>query len=139
MRQILRLAVLIVGLVLTLTACSPSADRPYEGVEVIPVMLEEAPAEVRAVVEENRARFFQRSLVIGDSTYIVAGYGEKPTAGYSVEFGEALRRDDRVRVVVIYSAPAPGLAVAQVLTYPVTIARLDGRFDVSFEVQGDID
>lgn len=60
----------------------------------------------------------------GAGTYVAVSWGEKPTGGYTVDFGSASLEGVRVTVGVELKPPPPDAMVAQVLTYPYATAFL---------------
>lgn len=64
---------------------------------------------VAGVIEKERA-------------IIAAFLGEKPTAGYSIRITEMRRGKDAVEVMIEKREPGPETIVAQVITYPYSIA-----------------
>ncbi|BAF58445.1 hypothetical membrane protein [Pelotomaculum thermopropionicum SI] len=83
------------------------------------------PGEVSAWAAGNRAQPFTGVKTAGGWSYLLVTAGEKPTAGYSVEI-ISISDDGRGRLKVNYriAAPQPGIAAAQVLTYPYALARI---------------
>lgn len=62
----------------------------------------------------------------GKGTYMAVAWGEKPTGGYTVDFGSASVEGVRVTVSVELKQPPPDAMVAQALTYPYAVAFLQG-------------
>lgn len=62
----------------------------------------------------------------GKGTYLAVAWGEKPTGGYTVDFGSANVDGVRVTVSVDLKEPPPDAMVAQALTYPYAAAVLRG-------------
>lgn len=57
---------------------------------------------------------------------MAVAWGEKPTGGYTVDFGSASVDGVRVKVSVGLKQPPPDAMVAQALTYPYAVAFLPG-------------
>ncbi len=62
----------------------------------------------------------------GKGTYVAAAWGEKPTGGYTVDFGTASVEGVRVITNIELKQPPPEAMVAQALTYPYAVAFLPG-------------
>lgn len=90
--------------------------------------LEEFDGSLRAFVEANEKKQGIRFLTIGDKTYIMYAWGEKPTGGYGVRIASVEDTDEAVIVKVELSAPKPGDVVTQALTYPFDVVET-GRLD----------
>lgn len=62
----------------------------------------------------------------GEGTYIAVAWGEKPTGGYTVDFGSASVEGVRVTVSIELKQPPPDAMVAQAITYPYAAGVLRG-------------
>ncbi|MGB3682457.1 MAG: protease complex subunit PrcB family protein [Rubrobacteraceae bacterium] len=62
----------------------------------------------------------------GEGTYVAVAWGEKPTGGYTVDFGTASQEGARVTTGVELKPPPEDAMVSQALTYPYAIAFLPG-------------
>ena len=62
----------------------------------------------------------------GPGTYVAVAWGEKPTGGYTVDFGSAGVKGVRLEVGVDLKEPPPDAMVAQALTYPYAVAVMRG-------------
>ena len=52
------------------------------------VRAEEIPEEVLSLIEEKKTREFQMTYQIGEEMYLVKGYGQQLTGGYSIQVEE---------------------------------------------------
>ena len=57
--------------------------------------------------------------------------GEKPTGGYSIEIKDVLKKKDHIEFLIEVDEPGPDDMVAQVITSPYHIIKLD-RFDTEY-------
>lgn len=62
----------------------------------------------------------------GEGTYVAVVWGEKPTGGYTVDFGSVSVKGVRLEIGVDLKDPPPDAMVAQALTYPYAVAVLRG-------------
>ena len=62
----------------------------------------------------------------GQGTYVAVAWGEKPTGGYTIDFGSVGVKGVRLEVGVDLKEPPPDAMVAQALTYPYAVAVLRG-------------
>jgi hypothetical protein len=100
-------------------------ERP--GVPYAVMDLEALPEAVDAWVKEKAAGDpVALSMDDGDYTYILVSTGAQPTAGYDVEV-RSIQDDGTGRYVVTVRAtrPDPDQAVADVLTCPTAVVRID--------------
>ena len=83
------------------------------------------PEEVQSWLEENIQEYGEDTLVHEEELYILAAYGEKPTAGYTVEIYKVEKLDGKILVFVSYEDPNPKDAVAEVITYPYDLVVIE--------------
>ena len=62
----------------------------------------------------------------GEGTYVAVVWGEKPTGGYTVDFGSVSVKGVRLEIGVDLKDPPSDAMVAQALTYPYAVAVLRG-------------
>lgn len=63
-------------------------DAPRTPVEYSIVEPVEIPREILTLVEERKAREFQLTFQSGEDLYLVKGYGQQMTGGYSIQVEE---------------------------------------------------
>jgi hypothetical protein len=90
----------------------------------------EIPQQITSqVIPEYRQLERALACVVDDKVYVVATRGEKPTSGYEIAIDRmTLEEEDGVTTLIVYAKftdPQPGLALAQVLTYPVQVAETE--------------
>lgn len=106
-------------------------DIPFESVKA-----DDLPADIKEKVDLQRGKEGFDMLVSGDTSYLVVYAGERPTAGYSVEIERIVDQEGVTQVTLREEAPAKGDMVAQVITYPLAIAKLElgisDNVDLSF-------
>lgn len=97
-----------------------SNDYKFESVP-----LENAPQNIADIYEKNKEQY---KLVVADDgnhTYIIAMMGEKRTAGYSIKVLSIEDNEEgRLKVTAELKQPSKDEMVAQVITYPVDIVRI---------------
>ncbi|HHV78374.1 MAG TPA: protease complex subunit PrcB family protein [Firmicutes bacterium] len=89
------------------------------------------PVEVREWVEREREKSLDEVksyFYHAGHTYVLIATGEKPTAGYSVGVRSVEARDGRLIVHWAQSSPRAGTAVAQVISYPHIVIKVQGQF-----------
>lgn len=138
-------------LAVLLSACGGQAPAPGAGdgsssvaYTVLPfeeVKIDEVPEAVRdwsagylEEAEPQATRFDHEG-----KTYILVTFGQKPTAGYSVEIAKVADNEGRLEVVARLKQPGPDEVVAQVITYPAALVRIDATGAQGLEVirEGD--
>lgn len=76
-------------------------------------------------------------LTVQDRTYFIVKVGERKTGGYTVEVERVVQRGDVIHVYARETPPVEGVMVIQVLSYPLTVVSVKGKYSedvVSFHV-----
>jgi len=134
MKKIILLSLL---LALLLTGCTVSKGESSEKIADVDFTVVEdidIPEEVKAVIEERKVNPFQVAYVTGDATYIMVGYGEQPTGGYSITVDEIYLAEDGVHVKTTLLGPDKDLTVDSNASYPYIVLKTNvTEEDVNFE------
>ncbi|NLP30260.1 MAG: protease complex subunit PrcB family protein [Clostridiales bacterium] len=90
----------------------------------------EIPQQIATqVIPEYRQLERALACKVDDKIYVIATRGEKPTSGYEIAIDKmTIEEDDGRTILVVYAKftdPQPGLALSQVLTYPLQVAETD--------------
>jgi len=59
-----------------------------------------------------------------DGLFVYIGLGEKPTAGYSVEIENVVKKDDKIKIIVKEVQPGKDAIVTQAITYPTKVVKI---------------
>lgn len=60
-------------------------EEEGKAVEYTIVKQEEIPEEIESLIEEKKQQEFQMTYQIGEDLYLVRGYGQQMTGGYSIQ------------------------------------------------------
>lgn len=90
MKKTVTLFLLMTWLILTVSGCRivkiEEAER--KALEYTVVSQEEIPAEVLSLIEEKKAGEFQITYQSGEELYLIKGYGQQMSGGYSIRVEE---------------------------------------------------
>lgn len=114
-------AVLCVG-------CSISKEESSDKISDVDFTVVEdidIPDEVKEVIEERKTNPFQVAFLNGDAAYIIVGYGEQPTGGYSITVDELYRAEDGLHVKTTLLGPEKDAAVDAALSYPYIVLKTE--------------
>ena len=75
--------IMLAFLLLWQTGCGRAEDKKVEDVAFTIVPQQEVPPELQKAIDEKKAEEFQLTYSAGNALYIVKGYGEQKTGGYS--------------------------------------------------------
>ncbi len=91
------------------------------------VQEEQLPGEVQNWLNENIIEYGKDTYAHEDKLYILVAYGEKPTAGYTVEISKVEKLDGNINVYASFQDPGPDDMVATVITYPYDLVVIEDQ------------
>lgn len=88
----------LLGLVLTLCGCSVIRieEDKRSPVEYTVVQPEELPKEAAEMIERKKAKEFQMTYQAGEDFYLIKGYGQQLTGGFSIRAEEVSQSGNAV-------------------------------------------
>lgn len=95
-------------------------DLEYEIVEE-----EDVPEELLAIIEEKKAADFKTTYDVEEQRYIVRGYGEQATGGYSIRIKECYLTSNVVLFDTELIGPRKGETTSPNPSYPYIIVRVE--------------
>jgi hypothetical protein len=129
--------VIVLALLLLAAGCGEKMVGGPTEVSFQRVQEEELPEEVQSWLSENIMEYGEKTFVLEDKLYILVAYGEKPTAGYSVEIDKVEKLDGKVVVYSSFQDPDPDDLVATVITYPYDLIVIEDQgLPVTFKISG---
>ena len=87
--------------------------------------LEEIPEELKTQIEEKKAADFKMTYETPEYLYIVRGYGEQQTGGYSIQVTELFLSNNAVFFKSMLVGPRKGENVAKSPSYPYIVIRTE--------------
>jgi len=126
-----RKAFISIGIVIIVLLAAFFVVNLIEGDETVEfrvLMDSEIPQEITSqVIPEYRNLERALACKVGDRVYVMVSRGEKPTSGFDVDIDRMVLEDRNgnrnLVVFAIFRDPQPGVALSQVLTYPLRIAE----------------
>lgn len=85
------------------------------------------PEELRTQIEEKKAADFNMTYELDDDLYIVHGYGEQATGGYSIRIKELYLTSNAIVFDTELVGPRKGEAASQSPSFPYIVVRTDYR------------
>ena len=119
--------VIVLALLLLAAGCGEKMVGGPTEVSFQRVQEAELPEEVQSWLSENIMEYGEKTFVLEDKLYILVAYGEKPTAGYSVEIDKVEKLDGKVVVYSSFQDPDPDDLVATVITYPYDLVVIEDQ------------
>lgn len=132
MKKIRKLIVLACLLVtcLSLIGCkSESTDiKKLKDLEFTVVKESEIPEELMQHIEAKKSNEFKFTFYNKDKMdylYIVVGYGQQPTGGYSISVDDLYLTNNSIYIDTSLIGPSKDDVVTQVVTYPYIVVKIE--------------
>lgn len=85
----------------------------------------EIPAELKTQIEEKQAADFKMTYETPEYLYIVRGYGEQQTGGYSIQVSELYLSSNAIFFKSSLSGPRKGENAAKSPSYPYIVIQTE--------------
>jgi len=83
------------------------------------------PEQLKAMIEEKKVQPMKLSYSDGEFVYIVAGYGEQNSGGFSIQVNELYETENAIYFDTTLLGPNEGDTVSQALTYPYVVVKTE--------------
>lgn len=129
-RKVVRLAVVLLILlsVSALTGCTMLSEERIKlrDLDFTVLSQERTPEELLLIIADKKQMPFQITFRDKDNLYIVIGYGEQASGGYSIVVNELYLTDSAVYVNTSLLGPESSEKAEKVLTYPYIVIKTEG-------------
>lgn len=88
---------------------------------------EEIPEELKNKIEEKKAADFKLSYETEENLYIVRGYGEQETGGYSISVEELYLTENAIFIKTKLLGPRKGENIVQSPSFPYLVIKTELR------------
>ena len=130
-----KLAIIFFSVSILLTACSISKEESSERLSDVDFTVVESidvPEEVKEVIEERKSNPFQVAYLTKDATYIVVGYGEQATGGYSITVDDLYLAENGIHVLTTLHGPEKDVTVDARASYPYIVLKTEATDEEVF-------
>lgn len=126
-KRTLCVAVTLLGTVFFLTGCAIEKTNrtKVRDMEYHVVAEEEIPEELKTQIEEKKAADFKMTYETPEHLYIVRGYGEQATGGYSIQVAELYLSSNAVLFKSSLIGPRKGENAAKSPSYPYIVIQTE--------------
>lgn len=116
-------------IIMSLFGCSFSKEDKdkVKDLEFTVVEDAEVPEELMKLIEEKKQSSFKLTYSNDQALYIVVGYGEQLTGGYSISVNELYLTSNSIVIQTNLIGPAKDETPAQEPTYPYVVVKLELR------------
>lgn len=128
MKRWLKLCLLVCLTMLLLTGCGNS-EKPEDRseVEFTVVAPDEVPEELAAEIEANKQEEIRMAYTDGGFMYLIRGYGEQKTGGYSISVVECTEDETTVYLDTRLLGPANQMQLPQEPSWPCIVLKIEAR------------
>ena len=120
---VLMIAVLVTGC--TALKNAEGAPAKVRDLEYTVVREVDIPKALQEQIDQRKAEDFRLTYVDGEEMYMIRGYGEQETGGYSVRVAELYEGPTAIYFRTELIGPALGERVAQTKTYPTIVIKTE--------------
>jgi len=126
----LRTILLLLGVIgsgLLFTGCkSEDTDiKKIKDLEFTVVEDADVPEPLMKIINEKKKEPFKMSYANTDNLYIVVGYGEQPTGGYSISVDDLFLTSNAVYIDTNLIGPSEKDYVTNAVTYPYVVVKTE--------------
>lgn len=126
-RAVALMLVFVIASVCLLGACgTKETDANKLGdleFEVVPE--DKFPEELKTIIEERKAKPFKTTFADDNSLYIIVGYGQQPTGGYSIQVKELYETKNAIYIKTEFLGPSKSEEVTQTNSYPYIVIKIE--------------
>ena len=114
-------------LCLTIGGCSmfDTSDKKVSDMDFTVADAEELPEEIRAMIEERKNEAFQMAYHDGSYSYIIVGYGQQETSGYSIQGNDVYQGENGIWVDTDLIGPEKSETTETVASYPFIVIKIE--------------
>jgi hypothetical protein len=109
--------------------CVKSADQKTEGsaIEFTVVDPEKLPQKLQEAIETNKKNEIRMTYTDGEDMYLVRGYGEQKTGGYSIAVETCIETDEAILFDTQLIGPENQENLSKDPSYPVLVVKIETR------------
>lgn len=134
-KRIQLIFMLCMGLTL-LAGCSGSETRSEKirDIEFTVVVDEDIPEELKTLIEEKKQGEFKLTYKTEEYLYIIRGYGEQSTGGYSISVNECYLASNAIYFKTNLIGPDKSKEIPEATSYPFVVIKIE-NLDMSVVFQ----
>jgi len=122
-----KLLPLIAAVAVLLTGCKSddALGAKINDIDFTIISPNDIQQEIKELVEERQSKPFKLTYSDGDYLYIVVGYGEQTTGGYSITVGELYLAGNGIHVETNLVGPSKDDAPGEAPSYPYIVIKIE--------------
>ncbi len=117
----------VCGILCTCMGCrkEQTSTKRLRNLEYTVLGSEEIPDELTGIIDDRKEQAFKLTYSDGEFLYIVVGYGEQATGGYSIRVNDAYLTSNAVYVDTSLIGPEKGAEVQKAVSYPFIVIKTE--------------
>lgn len=114
-------------LLLLFAACGveTASDKKVKDIDFTVVNEEDIPETLKNTIEEKKMTSFKLSYCDKNEQYLVVGYGEQKSGGFSVVVDGLYTTENTITFATTLKGPEAKDAVTDVVTYPYIVIKME--------------
>ena len=118
---------LTICILFSLSACSAKqlGTEKIRDIEFTVVEEKNIPKELKKIIEKKEKQVMKLTYADQGALYIVQGYGEQPTSGYSIIVKECFETKNAIYVHTNLMGPAKEEPIVEIQTYPYIVIKME--------------
>ena len=115
-----------------LAGCNPtqSAKAQNREMDYTVVPQREIPEQLKEVIEERKQEELQMTFLTENALYIVCGYGEQASGGYSIQVEHLMMGEDAIYLKTNLLEPQDDVQKPNTKSYPYIVIKTEKTEDV---------
>jgi hypothetical protein len=121
--------IILTAFIVTLSGCNAfdSSSSKVSELDYTVVEDRDLPTELKKLIDSKKENTIRLTYTTKDYIYLVAGYGQQPTSGYSIRVNDVYLGTDAIYVDVDLIGPESGEQVTELPTAPVIVLKMEKR------------
>jgi hypothetical protein len=129
MKNVIRCSLFIITIVFVvlLVGCKSDEKKIKKVKDLDFTVVEESdiPDELKTIIDEKKQQEFKLSYSDKEYKYIVVGYGEQKSGGYSISVDDLYLTDNAIYIDTNLEGPAKDAKVTPAHTYPYVVVKIE--------------
>lgn len=116
-------------MILTLEGCGFSKDSVPERTELVYTIedIRNLPQELQNIIEEHKEQEMRLSYIDGSDLYLIRGYGERQTGGYSIAIKECSEDEQSILLNTLLIGPQNPEEIKEEPSCPYVVLKTEKR------------
>lgn len=131
-KRTVRLGTLLMFLVILVCGCGVEEKnaKKLKKMEFTVVSDQEVPEELKKIIQEKKKDEMKLTYLTDENLYIVRGYGQQKTGGYSIQVKDLYLTDSAVYLETELMGPGENDSVKKAKSYPYLVVKTEKTEDV---------